>query len=172
MNGHIPEKVNELRNLYTRLSNISVTPPADTTIDKTDYENNPNLLSDDYGSFEMNSNPPEGDDFYWEDVVQNYVKGRIENELEKSIVDTTYLNPDSTIFKVKVKGKANQLEKDIWGNYRTGSLNNFVYNLSTDSAFYNITVDLTTSINDEPEEIPTEFKVSQNYPNPLIQQLQ
>jgi hypothetical protein len=149
-----------------RLSSIDLTAPEDVVIDKTAYESNPDLLSDEYGSFGIDSSPPEGEDFYWEDEVQNYVRGRIENELEKSIVDTTYLNPDSTMFKVKVKGKANQLEKDIWGNYMTGGLSNYVYNLSTDSAFYNITVDLTTGVKDE-NPLEKKFEVYQNYPNPF-----
>ena len=149
-----------------RLSSISLTAPEDIVIDKTAYENNPDLLSDEYGSFGIDSSPPEGDDFYWSDAAQNYVKGRIENELEKSIVNTTYLNPDSTMFRVKVKGKANQLEKDTWGNYMTGGLSNYVYNLSTDSAFYNITVDLTTGVKDE-NPLEKKFEVYQNYPNPF-----
>lgn len=149
-----------------RLSSVSLTAPNDVVIDKTAYESNPDLLSDDYGSFGIDSSPPEGDDFYWEDAAQNYVRGRVENELEKSIVDTTYLNPDSTMFKVKVKGKANQLEKDIWGNYMTGGLSNYVYNLSSDSAYYNITVDLTTGVESE-SPLEKKFEVYQNYPNPF-----
>lgn len=149
-----------------RLSSISLTAPEDVVIDKTAYESNPDLLSDDYGSFGIDSSPPEGDDFYWEDEVQNYIRGRVENEVGKSIVDTTYLNPDSTMFKVKVKGKANQLEKDIEGNYMTGGLKEYTHNLSADSAYYNITVDLTTGVESE-SPLEKKFEVYQNYPNPF-----
>jgi hypothetical protein len=150
-----------------RRSFISIVPPSDTTIDRTVYENNPDLLSDDYGVPSVSSNPSEGNDFYFEDVAQNFIEGRIENEVVKSAVDTTYLTPNKDVFKVRIKAKANQLEKNVYGNQRNpGNTGLFEHNLSKDSAYYNITVDLTTGVKED-KPVEKEFNLYQNYPNPF-----
>ena len=88
-----------------RLSSINLTAPNDFVIGRIDYENHPDLLSGFYGVASVTSTPPEGQDFYWIDPnldpsMTNLIKGEIKNEVQKSIVDTIYLNSDSTLFSI------------------------------------------------------------------------
>lgn len=154
-----------------RKSNINLTAPEDITIDKTAYESNPDLLSDFYGVPNVTSNPPEGQDFYWTDpnldpAMTNQIKGEIKNEVGKSIVDTTYLNPDSTMFSVKKKFVGTQHEINHVGRTDVGYWGASKFNLDKDSVYQTITVDLTTGVENE-EPLEKNFSISQNYPNPF-----
>lgn len=151
-------------------SNIILTSPNDKTIDKTAYEQNPDLLSDFYGVPSVTSIPSEGEDFYWvgyiDGVHDNLIKGGIKNKLEKSIVDTTYLNADSTIFSVKKQFKGIQSEVDSVGRKDLGFWGYAKHLLDEDSVYQNITVDLTTDVPRE-NNLEKKFEVYQNYPNPF-----
>ncbi len=146
-------------------SELILTAPRDTTI----YRRINYLLSDDYGSPSVASYPLEGQDFYWEEYIDGVhdwlVKGEIKNDIEKSIVDTTYLNPDSTIFTLKKKFVGTQFEIDSSGRRDLGFFNEFKFILDKDSVCQNITVDLTTSIKEE--SLIKNFALVQNYPNPF-----
>lgn len=157
-----------------RLSNISLTLPSDITIDQTAYENNPNLLSDEYGEVSVISTPYEGQDFYWLDPnldpsMANVVKGEIKNEIKKSIIDTTYLTPDKMRFTVTKKFVGFESEIDSLGRTDLTDLGIYYggakFLLDKDSVYQKITVDLTTGAGDE--DLRKEFMLSQNYPNPF-----
>ncbi|MCF8239879.1 MAG: T9SS type A sorting domain-containing protein [Melioribacteraceae bacterium] len=98
--------------------------------------------------------------------MTNMIKGEIKNEVQKSIVDTTYLNPDSTIFRVKKKFVRLESEIDSVGRTDVGFWGATKFSLDKDSVYQNITVDLTTGVEDE-NPLEKKFSVSQNYPNPF-----